>query len=250
MLGPLLGALAPLGVGVGSGGEATYSDRVLQYSPLGYWKLDEVSGTTAVDSSGNGHHGTYASVLLDQVDGAGPTMGRAPYFNGLTGCQVTVAPSILSAINVSEGTMMIWFKAASSTLWTSDNTDRLFFEFGTDLSNRCGIAKTGPWMNYDARGQVILGGVTDAVNYDAQGVDWFCFVITWSKSADQMKFYVNGAQVGATQTALGTYSGTPTVCYIGRFIGGGAVMLGYGHHAAIWTTALSASAISDLSTAS
>jgi hypothetical protein len=33
---------------------------VLALSPLGYWKLDEPSGTTAVDSSGNGRDGTYS----------------------------------------------------------------------------------------------------------------------------------------------------------------------------------------------
>lgn len=31
-----------------------YSDTVLDDSPLGYWKLDEASGTTCADSSGNG----------------------------------------------------------------------------------------------------------------------------------------------------------------------------------------------------
>lgn len=34
-----------------------YADEVLADSPLGYWKLDETSGTTVADSSGNGRDG-------------------------------------------------------------------------------------------------------------------------------------------------------------------------------------------------
>lgn len=45
------------------GGRQTQSGTlpaaILALSPVGYWKLDEPSGTTAVDSSGNGRDGTY-----------------------------------------------------------------------------------------------------------------------------------------------------------------------------------------------
>lgn len=44
-----------------------YQDAVLADAPLGYWRLGESSGTTLVDSSGNGHDGTYmAGIALDQ----------------------------------------------------------------------------------------------------------------------------------------------------------------------------------------
>jgi hypothetical protein len=38
-----------------------YETAVLADSPKGYWKLGEGSGTTATDSSGNSHNGTYGS---------------------------------------------------------------------------------------------------------------------------------------------------------------------------------------------
>jgi len=41
------------------GGYGDYVSQVFVDSPIGYWQLDEVSGTIAVDSSGNGRHGTY-----------------------------------------------------------------------------------------------------------------------------------------------------------------------------------------------
>jgi hypothetical protein len=66
-----------------------YSDEVLADSPVGYWNLDEVAGTTMNDSSGNSYDGTYNngftlaqsplistgnSVLFDGVAGTGATV--------------------------------------------------------------------------------------------------------------------------------------------------------------------------------
>src|SRR5260221_4029901 len=36
-----------------------YSSVVLAKGPVGYWRLGEASGPTAVDASGNGYDGTY-----------------------------------------------------------------------------------------------------------------------------------------------------------------------------------------------
>jgi hypothetical protein len=47
---------------------AAYSDVILADGPVGYWRLDETSGTTAADLSGNGHDATYEG---------GPTLGVA-----------------------------------------------------------------------------------------------------------------------------------------------------------------------------
>lgn len=50
-----------------AGNAATYDALVMAAGPYGFWKLDEVLGTVAVDSSGNGRHGTYiGSPLLGQ----------------------------------------------------------------------------------------------------------------------------------------------------------------------------------------
>ena len=49
---------------------ATYASTVLADSPVAYWRLSETSGTSAADSSGNSHGGTYTST--------GVTYGAAP----------------------------------------------------------------------------------------------------------------------------------------------------------------------------
>ncbi|WP_156966388.1 LamG-like jellyroll fold domain-containing protein [Algiphilus aromaticivorans] len=46
---------------------ATYSDAVLAASPVLYWRLDETSGATANDASGNGRHGTYSGTYTQGV---------------------------------------------------------------------------------------------------------------------------------------------------------------------------------------
>jgi hypothetical protein len=46
----------------------SYSSEVLADSPVGYWRLDETSGTNAADSSGGSHDGTYTGgVTLNQA---------------------------------------------------------------------------------------------------------------------------------------------------------------------------------------
>ena len=50
-----------------------YAEAVLADAPIAYWQLDETSGTTAADSSGNGNDGTYKG---------GTTLGQAGAFEG------------------------------------------------------------------------------------------------------------------------------------------------------------------------
>lgn len=58
--------------GSGGGGSEALAAAVLADSPVGYWKLDDAAGTTAVDSSGNGHNGTYQGTYsLSQPGNAG-----------------------------------------------------------------------------------------------------------------------------------------------------------------------------------
>lgn len=60
----------------------TYEAQVLQFSPSAYYKLDETSGTTLVDSSGNGRDGTFTG---------SPTLAQAGAITGETGTSVLFA---------------------------------------------------------------------------------------------------------------------------------------------------------------
>ena len=65
--------------------QADYASEVLADSPLGYWQLDETSGSTATDSSGNGRHGTYlGGITLGTPSAVGGT-GASATFDGSSG---------------------------------------------------------------------------------------------------------------------------------------------------------------------
>lgn len=64
----------------------TLAAEILADTPLGFWLLDETSGTTAVDSSGNARHGTYTDATMVGtgpapcgVGGVTPTFASGKY---------------------------------------------------------------------------------------------------------------------------------------------------------------------------
>ena len=72
--------LAP--VGTGATGGATYAQVVLADTPVGYWKLDDPSGTTVVDSSTVASNGTYVNSPTLGVAGAASGTGTSVTFTG------------------------------------------------------------------------------------------------------------------------------------------------------------------------
>lgn len=55
-------------------GLTTHHDRMMSLQPTGYWRLNESSGPTAFDSSGNGLHGTYIDAPLGPITYLQPSM--------------------------------------------------------------------------------------------------------------------------------------------------------------------------------
>jgi hypothetical protein len=97
-------------------GSNAYRDAVLTDFPVGYWRLNDTSGTTCTDYSGNGLNGTYInSPTLNQ---SSPVSGGASVlFNGTT--QYVEIPHN-TLLNVTDLTMEIWcnFVTQSLTLQT------------------------------------------------------------------------------------------------------------------------------------
>ena len=92
---------------------ASYSAEVLADSPLAYWKLDETSGTSAADSSGNGKTGTYEG---------SPTLGVAPLIS--VGTSVTFGAgkdvAVASSFSIPTATSPFTFEAWIKTTTTAD----------------------------------------------------------------------------------------------------------------------------------
>lgn len=87
-------------------GGAQLPGAILALSPLGYWKLNDTSGTTAVDSSGNGRNGTYSgSFSLASKSGSDGGL-----YTDFTGGHVEIANDFVWSANNSNG--LTWFAIA------------------------------------------------------------------------------------------------------------------------------------------
>lgn len=64
---------------------AMFAAEVLADNPIGYWRLNETSGTTAFDSSGNERDGTYVDGVTLGATGGLPGDDAAASFDGLSG---------------------------------------------------------------------------------------------------------------------------------------------------------------------
>ena len=229
----------------GSLGTTTYTDKIKALSPIAYWPMAEPSGATATDESGNGRNGAYTAVALGA---AGIGDGRtAATFDGATSYNNVYSASLNGAFSGVEGTIAVWMKVSAAGDWT-DGAARELAQINADANNRVRLRKSTVantlnfWYN--------AGGVFKSVDLAGQSATgWLHIAMIWSKSGDALKAYVNGAQVGVTQTGLGAYAGAlvANACCIGAATTSAAeVWKGALAHAALWASPLSAAQIATL----
>lgn len=234
--------LSTLGSGAGIW---AYTQKVKALSPIAYWPQAEASGTTIVDESGNGRNGTYTAVTLAQPGiGDGRTTAS---FNGSTSWGNIFSTSLQSAFNNQEGSAGGWLKVSGPGVWT-DAVARRMMLLQVDGNNRVILTRSA--TNNVINASYIAGGTTKNVNVTTNAeLTWLHLFITWSKSADQVKVYYNGAQSGATQTGLGVWAGS--LLSTATLLGAGsnaptAVWSGLLGDWGIWATPLSAAQVASL----
>jgi len=71
------------------------SSDILALNPLGYWKLNEISGTVATDYSGNARHGAYSGSVTLNIAGSG--------FPDFTGGYVEIPDADVFSLGTSPG---------------------------------------------------------------------------------------------------------------------------------------------------
>lgn len=220
----------------------SYLDTILTTRPanlLACWSQGEDSGSVATDSSGNGRSGTYHGVDLGQP---GLEDGLTSAFYGGTGDYTDIySASLSAAFNGKEVSVLLPFKVLNAGVWP-DGASRRLLTIQISSSNRILFQKnatTGLTVFYTA------GGVSKTVNKADMTAytDWAIVLLTASKTANQMKVYLNGVQIGTTQTGLGTWAGS--LLNTNTVIGASGttptqVMSGWIGPVAIWDTALSA----------
>ena len=206
---------------------ATYASTVLADQPIGYWRLGETSGTTAVDASGH-TNGTYSGgVTLGQPGAIGNDTNTSALFNGSTGT-VTVKDSTALRLN-GAFTIEFWAKqkafvntwpgiltkGSSATangylVWYGSNGALHFKRNNVDLATPTGALSSTAWHDF-------------AVSYDGSTLRWF----------------VDGVNVATKTVTFPTNAGTDTL-QLGR---GDQFGNEYLDEVAIYPTALTGSRV-------
>jgi hypothetical protein len=225
----------------GRGGFGDYSKAVLGLGPLAYWPLNETSGTAAVDLVG-AHNGTYTGVDLAQSQ---PPF-TAPLFDGTNDYCNIYSAWLTSNFTGQEGALAYWAKVSGAGVW-ADGKNRYAVTLYVDANNTVQTRKSSAENTANLLYQA--GGTVKQINISTTTTAWAHYAMTWSKTADQMIVYYNGAQSGATQTGLGTFEGGPSAISstIGSYsVAPVLVFSGWLAHAALWNRALTATEVANL----
>lgn len=230
-------------------GKRSYINRVLATqaaSLIGYWPLNDTSGTTATDKSGNARNGTYEGgfVLGAAGIGDGQTAVTLDGTNGRVDLLQSSA-ALASAWNGGECTVMAWCKVSDVANWTDGSEDEIF-RARVDANNTLILRKST--TNNTLNALYVAGGTSENLSIGSRtDTGWIFIAYTVSKTADQAILYINGYQEGATATGLGTFVGTPTIMVFGAQDGSGSTpWKGTMAHCAIWAKALTAAEVLSL----
>jgi hypothetical protein len=226
-----------------------YAAKVLNTSSgclIGYWPMWDVSGTTADNYEGTiARDGTYAVPGLGQT-GIGDGRTSASFDGSTAYCDI-FSSSLCTVFSGAEGTLMAWAKVSASEVW-ADGTPRVMVNLYIDVNNEISFSRGT--SNDTIRLLYKAGGTLELVDYGSlSGTNFHCFVMTWSKTGEIVRYFYDGIPTGAadenlgiwagdlvnTTTVIGAYSTTPTNVWDGSIA-----------HVAIWKTPLTAAQILNL----
>ncbi len=179
---------------------------------VAHWRLDDGSGTTAVDSSGNGHDGT---LLLDPQWVAGK-YGGALEFAGINGQRVEME-GYEGILGTQNRTVMAWIKTTGYGDWISWGQNTNTQKWIGRVNDNAGNGTVGA-LRTECSGGSIIGNtiITDGEWHHVASV----LESTGSPIIEDIKMYVDGVQEsisGVRPIGIDT-------------VGGRNVWIGDGHH--------------------
>ncbi len=181
---------------------------------IGRWKLDEGTGTTATDSSGNGYNGTWS----------GTSSGNTGYYD-------TNATSSLSySGSFSSGDDQVLVTGISTVVKSVT-----FWAYIPDLNGTTEmVSKSSSGQGFEV---IINGGTiqfytmgSDVISATASSGDinlnaWNHVVATYNGPGTTMRLYINGAASGSTGTAPASVTNVDNL-YFGTWGSGGRQFVG------------------------
>jgi hypothetical protein len=229
------------GQGNTTGGTAGYTATVLAANPKGYWKLGDQSGTTAVDSSGNNHPGTYGSGVTLAVD-SGVDRPDDCILNHQTGNDYMSVPDHADFNPSTAISVEVWFSRNGT-----NGSQRVVQKGATDQGLRVymGADRALFRLNISGTGREIQAFYSAFSNYTRDGI-WHHLVCTW-ESGSTMKIWIDNVLRGESSVLTGTLTNNTDPLDWGRKASGDATgdhFDGYLDEAAFYGTALTPTQIS------
>ncbi len=180
--------------GGASGPTFALPPAIMALSPVGYWKLNEPSGTTATDSSGNSRNGTYSGSGLT-LNGAtgGDGLLYADFGNGGNSSTVTIADNNAWSADTTTGLTFFMLIKPDSVAGTTQQHylskgGSPAFEWGFHINN--GVGGRGQFWTLTAAGSAVQNGTMTG---DPITTAWQAVVISLNAPSTNvaMTFYRN-----------------------------------------------------------
>jgi hypothetical protein len=182
------------------------------------------------------------SATPDAVTAIGAVYGPIVLAGGVAGDYVDIySAGLNTGFSGAAGSIELWAKVSSANDWI-DGEARYLVMIQVDGNNQVYVRKSST-SNQIEFGYIAGGTSKSVAKTSISPTGWMVLGLTWDKAADQVRAYYNGVQVGATQTGLGTWSGSlaSSACVIGAADNSGTnPWKGYIGHVAVWDKALSA----------
>jgi hypothetical protein len=181
---------------------------------VAYWKFDDASGTTAIDSSGRGHNGTLVNGPAWKSSSLCKS-GGCLYFDGLTD-HVTVPDSDDFNFGAGDLTIDFWVKFAglpgavySFCGQSQDASNYQYYGLRNDSSG-----------NFDWRGANIVAGVSCSSGLQRSNPEvvinqWYH--IAFVRTGSNWMIFQDGVQMGTTTTDTDPMAALAAPFFIGNY---------------------------------
>lgn len=195
----------------------SYDSTVLALSPTIYLKLDETSGTTASDSSGNGNNFTIPAATTKSqaacLSDGGYSMSSDGFGNSI--CYLSSVPAAIS--NPTAFSLVCWVYLASTS------AKGCFMKVGASSTNGYALGVGNTTM--DANGNNLIG-LAEGLAWKASGaaIGTGNHMVALTRDASNWLFYIDGSlaattgaqtiTAAATETSVGGYNAGGTLRYL------------------------------------
>jgi hypothetical protein len=182
--------------------------QLVTSSIRGYWKLDETSGSTATDSSGQGRHGTYTS---SPTLGQSGVVGNAVGFGSSTTSRLSIPNTALNGVNSLS--ISFWIRTTDTGINTivsaangSQSNEIWMYIYNGQLNLRYDGGSSSVWnLNslYDGNWHHIVVVTNDSSNQTTVYQDTVSLGTQWKSPSGSLSISSGGLLIGQDQDCLG-----------------------------------------------